>query len=95
MVLRLRLYALCVMQAAQFQAGRCYYAAHAHLAAGNPGAAYALFARVPGRADSAIAQHQDCASVDELACAGLERLKRTALAWRCMAQVFSKLPTLA
>lgn len=77
----------CCMQAAQFQAGRCYHAAHAHLSNGNPQAAHALFARVTQRADSAVAQHQDCADVDEAAVQYLEALKRTAQAWRCMAQV--------
>ncbi|KAK9801994.1 hypothetical protein WJX73_007855 [Symbiochloris irregularis] len=73
-------------KALQFQASRCYYAAHAYLAGGNPQAAYALFQRVGSRADTAISQHEDCARVDKEACDKLEGLKAAAQVWQCVAQ---------
>lgn len=82
------------MQALQFQASRCYYAAHAYLIGGNPQAAYALFLRVTPRADAAISQHEDCSRVDQEACDKLEGLKTAAQVWQCVAQVGPGLPAL-
>ena len=80
---------ICGVQAAQFQAQRCFYVAQAHREAGNPQAAHGLLSRAQQRAAEAVSLHQECASIDQGALQQLQQLQERAGVWQCVAQVLA------
>ena len=78
------------VQAAQFQAQRCFWVAQAHREAGAPQAAHSLLTRARQRAGEAITAHRECAQPDQAALHSLQQLQEQAGAWGCIAQVGSQ-----
>ena len=52
------------LQAAEFQAQRCFYLARSYLSDAKPREGHALFIRTEERASAAIAKHEECAQPD-------------------------------
>jgi hypothetical protein len=67
-----------ILQAAQSRALRCFYVAHAYLAAGRARDAYAVFERVGVRAAEARELYEDCARPEPAALSSLDELEERA-----------------
>ena len=68
-------------QSAHFQAARCLYAAHSHLAAGRAREAAALFGRTAERCRQAEERYRECGTPAPAAALELEEVSRQAAAW--------------
>ncbi|CAD7701537.1 unnamed protein product [Ostreobium quekettii] len=73
-------------KAAHYQASRCYFVAHTHLAGKRLKEAHALFDRCTKRAEDAIARYKECSEQDPDAVDALTALSKKAAAFRCCAR---------